>query len=217
MQRERWYFGINVFCFTTVFLGAFIAHQDISFYTEKFAVEDGLIEWLTVVFLLFISLLSFWRFFKSKNKNFIFRGCLLFFALLFLFGAGEEISWGQRIFDIESSHFFVKNNAQGETNLHNLVVNGKKINKIIFGTGLGILLAIYFLLFPLLYTKSIKIKNLINRYAIPIPRLSSILWYLILIIIVQTIDHGKKGELLEFAGAVTLALIFLYPKNLKHL
>ena len=41
-------------------------------------------------------------------------------ALIFIFGAGEEISWGQRIFNVESSEYFLENNAQGETNLHNM-------------------------------------------------------------------------------------------------
>lgn len=32
----------------------------------------------------------------------------------------EEISWMQRIANVESSEFFLENNAQGETNFHNL-------------------------------------------------------------------------------------------------
>ena len=33
----------------------------------------------------------------------------------------EEISWGQRIFDIQTPDFFMKHNIQRETNLHNLL------------------------------------------------------------------------------------------------
>ena len=32
----------------------------------------------------------------------------------------EEISWGQHIFKWESSNFFLVNNNQGETNIHNI-------------------------------------------------------------------------------------------------
>lgn len=46
----------------------------------------------------------------------------LFFSLLTfacLYVAGEEISWGQRLFDIPTPDFFDQHNLQGETNLHN--------------------------------------------------------------------------------------------------
>lgn len=46
----------------------------------------------------------------------------LFFSLLALacfYVAGEEISWGQRLFDIQTPDFFDQHNLQGETNLHN--------------------------------------------------------------------------------------------------
>lgn len=43
-------------------------------------------------------------------------------ALLFLFGAGEEISWGQRIFDVHTPDALNAINVQGETNIHNIAV-----------------------------------------------------------------------------------------------
>ena len=44
----------------------------------------------------------------------------LIFLVLTLGLAFEEISWGQRIFDITTPESFVKLNVQGETTLHNL-------------------------------------------------------------------------------------------------
>jgi hypothetical protein len=44
---------------------------------------------------------------KNKNKN-QYKFGLLLFSVAFFFGFGEEISWGQRIFDIESPFFSVK-------------------------------------------------------------------------------------------------------------
>ncbi len=41
-------------------------------------------------------------------------------ALVFLFAAGEELSWGQHIFGFESPGFFRDQNYQGEFNFHNL-------------------------------------------------------------------------------------------------
>jgi len=134
-------------------------------------------------------------------------------GLVFVFGAGEEISWGQRILNIESSEFFVKHNAQREINIHNLIVNGKKINKIIFGTSLGVCIGAYFLILPIVYTKIDGIKHLVNRFAIPIPRVFHIISYIILIILVSMVDSSRKGELLEFGGCWIFLLMIFNPYN----
>ena len=44
------------------------------------------------------------------------------FSLIFLFGFGEEISWGQRIFNWSTSEGYSNINRQNETNIHNLVI-----------------------------------------------------------------------------------------------
>ncbi|WP_287962626.1 hypothetical protein [Alcanivorax sp.] len=41
-------------------------------------------------------------------------------ALASFYSFGEEISWGQRIFDIETPEYFAQHNIQGEMNIHNL-------------------------------------------------------------------------------------------------
>lgn len=53
-------------------------------------------------------------FFKTK-RNFIYLGL----ALILIFGAGEEISWGQRIFKWDTPDAFAENEQQ-ETSIHNL-------------------------------------------------------------------------------------------------
>nr|WP_314446625.1 hypothetical protein [uncultured Sphingomonas sp.] len=45
---------------------------------------------------------------------------LWLFGLFFLLIAGEEVSWGQRVFGIVSPQEIAAVNVQGETNLHNL-------------------------------------------------------------------------------------------------
>ena len=97
--------------------------------------EDGLVEWLTVAGLLagfFLCINRFIKFLRIKNWWFLTVNLLV--GLLLFMAAGEEISWGQRILGIKSSEYFLKHNAQGETNIHNLVVNGVKINKLVFST-----------------------------------------------------------------------------------
>jgi len=48
------------------------------------------------------------------------RLALLALAVVFFFGAGEEISWGQRIFGFGTPEELARVNIQGETNVHNL-------------------------------------------------------------------------------------------------
>ena len=48
------------------------------------------------------------------------RLSLLVLALLFVFATGEEVSWGQRIFAIETPDALSESNRQGELNLHNV-------------------------------------------------------------------------------------------------
>ncbi|MGB8983581.1 MAG: hypothetical protein WCC12_17060, partial [Anaerolineales bacterium] len=54
----------------------------------------------------------------SVIKQLIYLGL----ALLFFFGAGEEISWGQRILGFETPETLAQVNKQDELNLHNLSV-----------------------------------------------------------------------------------------------
>jgi len=91
--------------------------------------EDGLFEDLTAVCFFAASLLCavlFWRS-RSGNDFFIVRTrrrniWFLLLSLLFFFGAGEEISWGQRIFGWKTPDTFEKQNIQRETNIHNLKI-----------------------------------------------------------------------------------------------
>jgi hypothetical protein len=48
------------------------------------------------------------------------RVSLLMLGIMFLFGAGEEVSWGQRQVDAEGPRRLVEANAQGEWTAHNL-------------------------------------------------------------------------------------------------
>ncbi len=194
------------------FVWSYINHDT---FKEYFVVEDGFTEWSTVVFLLiglFVCVKRVWLLKDQKPFSFLFMTSLL--ALLFFFGAGEEISWGQRIFNVESSEFFIENNAQGETNLHNLMVGETKLNKLIFGRGIGILLLLYLVVLIPLYKKKEGVKQFVDRFAIPIAQNYQVAAYIILLIVVQVImASSKKGEMLEFAGSVIFLLNVTFPYN----
>ena len=56
-----------------------------------------------------------WGAFRLRKNVF-----LLFLAALFFFGAGEEISWGQRMIGFDTPEVVRELNIQQETNIHNL-------------------------------------------------------------------------------------------------
>jgi hypothetical protein len=138
---------------------------------------------------------------------------ILAIILVFIFGAGEEISWGQRIFNVESSQYFLENNAQGETNLHNMVVDGKKINKIIFSQLLTAILIIYLIFTPILFRKYKWVKNIATTFAIPIVKWHQTIAFLVGTLLMSFIPSEYKWELYELAFSVIFFLIFLNPLN----
>ena len=201
---------------TFVLFGVYFSNTDLVYYEGTFVREDGLIEWLTVIALIVWVGLNFYRANILKPfRGSLFTACLIFFGCVFLFGALEEISYGQRIIGFKTPEFFMKYNSQGEFNFHNLKFGGKSVNRIIFGTLLGIGVVFYFIVMPFLYVKKEKIKKLINKYAIPVPKLFHIVAYLALALAVKFIDSPKKGEILEFGGCWIFLLMNFHPMNME--
>ncbi len=78
----------------------------------------------------FFFFLAFWnsrRDLKKGGLAWVKPLILLGFALVFFFGAGEEISWGQRIFNIATPAEINAINDQGEITIHNLDIGGMNI------------------------------------------------------------------------------------------
>lgn len=195
-------------------LGIYFANTNLIYFDEVYTVEDGYVENGSAIFLLSSSLLLLYRFFKLfKQKKFFWKVGILAMAVVFFFGAGEEISWGQRIFNLESSQYFIENNAQGETNLHNMVVGETKINKLIFSQLLTVVLVIYLIITPFLYRKFEWIKNLANKFAVPVVQWHHTIAFLIGTGLLLFITSNRKWEIYEFAFSVIFLLIFINPFN----
>jgi hypothetical protein len=179
--------------------------------------EDGFVEWLTFAELLAISAFSFFtsRALGRSDQGSTAKRVWLFLGFLFLFGAMEEISWGQRVFGIESPQWFLKHNKQGETNVHNLLIYGVNINKLVLGKILAILVGIYLLAVPPLYRFNEGFKDFVTRWGIPIAQNYQILLCVIVIILAQLhLSLAKKaGELLEFSNSFLFLLILAHPYN----
>jgi len=195
-------------------LGIYFANTDLLYFDKVYTVEDGFVENGSAIFLLSSSILLLTRFFKLfSSKSTTWKIGIAAMALLFFFAAGEEISWGQRIFNIESSEYFLENNAQGETNLHNMVVGGTKINKLIFSQLLTVVLVIYLIITPFLYRKYEWVKNLANQFAVPIVQWYQTIYFFAGTVLLAFIPSNRKWEIYELAFSVIFLLIFLNPFN----
>lgn len=181
---------------------------------ERYTVEDGVVEWLTVIGLLMGAFTAFARAVQLRPyRSWLFiTGCVLLGLLLF-FGAGEEISWGQRIFGIESSEYFKQNNTQGETNLHNLIVGGVRINRWVFSFFMTAFMAFYIIVMPLLYRSRKWMQRFVTYCGIPLPKIYQAVGFVVLFALTTLIPHEKRAELLEAGTAFLLFLIIRYPAN----
>lgn len=122
MMKTKYLFTGGLILLAISYLLVFAVSSDLA---NKITKEDGFLESLAPVFYFFASVLTAILYFKAKkNREYIFkrnRNIFLLLLALFLFiCAGEEISWGQRIFGIETPELIQEANAQKELNLHNL-------------------------------------------------------------------------------------------------
>lgn len=201
--------------FSYTFLAiVYISYTNEVYLDTRFAAEDGFIEWLTALMLLASSITLLTKTIKlwtAKAASWKFGMIILIF--LFFFGTGEEISWGQRIFNIESSTFFIQNNLQQEINLHNLILGGISINKLIFGKAIFLTLLIYILMLPLAYLFYNRVQRFVDDFAIPIVEMHHVLAFMFSTFSIVTIQANRKWELYEFCFAFLFLLIFSNPFN----
>ena len=87
---------------------------------ETWTAEGGFFENATVVVLIALGigcLLAAWRF-PGRTRQ---RWLLVALAIVVLFGAMEEVSWGQRVIGFETPATMEHLNRQGEFNIHNVL------------------------------------------------------------------------------------------------
>jgi hypothetical protein len=86
--------------------------------------EDGPVEYLGAAGLFVAAICFFVAFIRARRARtgLILKLSLLVLAAVFLFGAGEEVSWGQRIFGVETPESIAEANKQDEITVHNLTL-----------------------------------------------------------------------------------------------
>lgn len=205
----------------------------------ELAKEDGAIESVGAGLFLVSSSTFLFLYFRSKSRHNMFFGRLkkrnLYFgllAILFFVCFGEEISWGQRIFEWQTPQILNDFNAQKEINLHNLWLfqasNPDGSNKSFMGLlfNMNRLFSIFWLsccvIIPAINFFSTKTKLFLKYVGMPI----SPLWVGGLFVINYIIFHvaiidldGKSisslNELKEanYAAAFTILSIYFVVKQ----
>jgi hypothetical protein len=207
---------LSIIClvFFLILLGLILSFTNLEFFLDHYIIEDGFIEWLTVVGLLFGAGVCFTRAKRLyTSRGFLFSLFTISLGILMIIAAGEEISWGQRIIGIESSDYFKDNNSQQEMNFHNLVINGVRINTLVFSLILISSLSIYMIIVPYFYRKNTWVQNFLDSKGIILPKTYQTISVLLVFAMTTLIPHGKKAELLEFGAVFIFLLIVFYPLN----
>ncbi|HBE40751.1 MAG TPA: hypothetical protein DDW27_06025 [Bacteroidales bacterium] len=190
--------------------------------------EDNLIETFSAVCYFFSACILFYLFFRSKSfkrkylwgtdRNYFF----LFLGLLFFVSLGEEISWGQRIFNIETPEWLGEINKQQETNFHNLYFlqpevdaeNPKSMLVRWFNIDRVYTLfwLFYCVLIPILNKYSPKAQNILRKIHLPIVPIWIAYFFLLNFILQNVIEiiylPNYPTELSEFYENNT-AFLFL--------
>jgi hypothetical protein len=196
---------------------------------SKLGEEDKFFEWLTFIFFILASAVFIFISFKTSNLVFL----IVAFGLFI--GAGEEISWGQRVFGFKTPEAIARINVQGEFNLHNLTVVNSKDFQGNWKHGLKRLLEINFLfkisamLFGIILpfcAYHIKfISGLTTRFKVPVPPISIGLFFFLSWVIhrvirtsilpadspIQYVDTAH--EIFECTESFILLIISLYFYN----
>lgn len=199
-----------------LFYAIYVARTDLQYFESTVVADDGFFQWMTFYTLLFASVMCFYR--ASILKPFrgsIFAACLIFSGFIFLAFALDEISWGQLVFDFKSPEFFLTHNSKFQTNIHHLVLNGFHLNNIIFTLAIKVVATLYFLVLPYLYNKLDKLKDFVNKFAIPLPRYTQIGAYLALAGFVQLIPSDLRYVIFEYGFYWILVLMMYNPINDK--
>lgn len=182
IQPKIFLLGPMVIFFGLTYLILFLLDKETLIYLGK---EDGFFEYMTAISFFFSSVFFFMKYLKSKSGNnfFLFRTkkniVFLILAGILFFGAGEEISWGQRILKIKTPEIIKKHNVQNEISIHNLKIfqnegsGGKKkpglVRYLMPGSLFRLFSFAFFILIPLLIKISSWVNNLLNEINFPVP------------------------------------------------
>jgi hypothetical protein len=205
-------FGLAIAALLAVSVFALLGLDDA--FGGRFAVEDGPIEYATSLLLLissFVLARHAVRLFGAGRA--LSGGFLALYAFLFLFGAGEEVSWTQRLIGFETPESLKDMNVQGELTLHNMAWGDTHIAHTIFGTGLAAVVTLYLCVFPFLYPRVRWIARLADALMVPVPSPRHAAVTLAATVVVGLVNLPRQWEVYEFVFSLMTLSVFLYPAN----
>lgn len=136
--------------------------------------EDGIIEYSSSIFWFLSAITLLISTIKFKLTGRIYNLWLIPYILLIMFFivcGGEEISWGQRLLNLNTPEFLKSINVQNEITLHN-------IGSIsVFSNAFFLLTILYFWGVPFVKSNYPNIGKLIDFYALPSPNRFATLIY----------------------------------------
>lgn len=167
--------------------------------------EDGIVEWMQFLCFSVIAGLLGFAFSERLKRGGTWLELLALAGLsaLCALAALEEISWFQRILGVQSPEFFVANNRQAETNLHNLAVGSGSLHKNVLLKLIFIAGITHNLILPIVARTRPGLRRWVESLGLYLPPLSASIVYLVLVALSHLlIEHPRKGELGETFGAV---------------
>ena len=154
--------------------------------------EDGFFEYLTAIFFLIASGFFLSTFRVYQNIFF------LLLTLIFFFGFGEEISWGQRILGFSTPATLANINVQKEFTFHNIeLFNAVDLNQqskngfsnlITVNTLFKVFWFGYGIILPLAYILNETITTIVNKLKIPVPKFSIGIFFLLNYLIMKSLE-----------------------------
>jgi len=169
--------------------------------------EDFFGEWAQVFFFVTVFILSLRLcFIKSK-----FRVFFMVLALASFYTFMEEISWGQRIFNISPPEIFLKHNLQRETNIHNFLTGpystaSKSFLEYALFTGL----VLYGSVFPYALTKGVRLARWIESKSLPSPPLYLWPYFVLSAVLELGILSFNEAEIAEILIPTGLSIFLLH-------
>jgi hypothetical protein len=197
--------GLYVFpVLTSLFIALYFADENLYRRAIK---EDSLIEWLTFTFLLVAGSLALYIVTRIKSRHHYFHWFfMLFLAFNFLAGL-EEISWGQRVFDLETRGLFKEYSDQNEINLHNTFqgmfhIKTKHVALLV--------LLIYGTLLPWIMRSGGKISDIpiFRQFILPPMFLRG--GFIIAAILMLDFQTGHEEEIGEFFFSICFVIMMLW-------
>lgn len=178
--------------------------------------EDGVMEYATAIIFFLCSAACV--FLATRFRAYRLRMLVhLLFAFGFFMLAGEEVSWGQRIFGFETVDFLAGKNVQNENNLHNLF--GYAVDHLAILT-----VFLYGFFLPVLARAYPDIRRLLFVLGIPIASLGLAFSFLATSMIhhwtvekfIEPLPGLRTAELRELLTSVMFALLLCESWSLSR-